>query len=79
VAKNTSLCQFIIYANTTVYLFGGEPFAEERYIYWNFVATTTALIENAKQQWVEQTFPKIPGETGFIPLPEIRAHLKEKK
>jgi len=79
VAKETMLCQFIIHAGTTVYLFGGEPFAEERYIYWNFVATTTELIENAKQKWLTQTFPLIPGETGFIPLPENIGHLKEKK
>jgi redox-sensitive bicupin YhaK (pirin superfamily) len=78
VAKDTKLCQFLIQAGTTVYLFGGEPFAEERYIYWNFVATTTELIENAKQKWLAQTFPLIPGETGFIPLPGNTVHLKEK-
>lgn len=78
VAKNASLCQFIMHADTTVYLFGGEPFSEERYIFWNFVATSTQLIENAKQKWMDQTFPAVPGETGFIPLPEIKAHLKDK-
>jgi len=78
VAKDTKLCQFTIHAGSTVYIFGGEPFPEERYIFWNFVATSTALIEKAKQQWVEQSFPVIPGEHGFIPLPEVKAHLKEK-
>jgi redox-sensitive bicupin YhaK (pirin superfamily) len=70
VAKDTSLCEFTMNENTTVYIFGGEPFEEPRYIYWNFVATSLELIEDAKKRWTEQTFPKIEGETGFVPLPE---------
>lgn len=69
VAKDAKLCTFTMLPNTTVYIFGGEPFAEERFIYWNFVATSQAMIEDAKQRWTEQTFPKIEGETGFVPLP----------
>jgi redox-sensitive bicupin YhaK (pirin superfamily) len=71
VAKDSSLCSFTMEANTTVYLFGGEPFPEERLIYWNFVATEPRLIENAVQKWKEQQFPKIEGENGFVPLPNI--------
>lgn len=77
VAKEASLCQFTIHAGSTVYIFGGEPFEEERYIYWNFVATTTELIEKAKQNWINQAFVPVPGETGFIPLPESKANLKK--
>lgn len=69
VAKQSELCEFTMHADTTVYLFGGEPFAEERFIYWNFVASNKETIEEAKRNWQEQTFPKIPGETGFVPLP----------
>ena len=69
VAKDAKLCTFTMLPNTTVYIFGGEPFAEERFIYWNFVATSQETIESAKQRWKEQTFPKIDGETGFVPLP----------
>jgi len=69
VAKQSELCEFTMHADTTVYLFGGEPFAEERFIYWNFVASSKETIEEAKRNWQEQTFPKIPGETGFVPLP----------
>jgi len=79
VAKESKLCEFVINAHTTVYIFGGEPFPEERFIYWNFVASSTTLIENAKQKWQAQQFPLIPGETGFVPLPETTAHLKQKK
>jgi len=69
VAKDSSLCEFIMEANTTIYVFGGEPFAEERLIYWNFVASRQELIDKAKKDWQEQSFPKIPGETEFVPLP----------
>lgn len=69
VSKNPELCAFTMEANTTVYLFGGEPFPEERLIHWNFVASTKELIEAARQRWIAQEFPKIEGETEFVPLP----------
>ncbi len=56
--------------NTTIYIFGGDSFPEERIIYWNFVASNKELIENAKEKWLAQKFEKVPGETEFVPLPE---------
>lgn len=79
VAKDSSLCEFIMNENTTVYIFGGEPFPEPRHIYWNFVATSTELIEDAKQRWLDQTFPKVPGESGFVPLPPQNSNFKPKQ
>jgi redox-sensitive bicupin YhaK (pirin superfamily) len=73
VANEGNICEFIIEANTTIYIFGGEPFPEERFIDWNFVATSKELIQNARQKWLLQEFDKIPGETGFIPLPQPKA------
>ncbi|RZJ63841.1 MAG: pirin family protein [Flavobacterium sp.] len=78
VAKDASLCAFTMNENTTVYLFGGEPFPEERFIYWNFVASSRELIEDAKQRWIDQQFPKVPGETGYVPLPEQNPNFKPK-
>lgn len=69
VAKDSTLCQFEIGENSTIYIFGGEPFPEERFIHWNFVSSDKAIIERAKQDWLEQRFPKVPNETGYIPLP----------
>ncbi|MES2003802.1 MAG: pirin family protein [Bacteroidota bacterium] len=70
VAKDSSLCAFTIEANSTIYIFGGEPFAEERFIDWNFVSSEKELISEAKQKWIAQTFDKIPGdETEFVPYP----------
>lgn len=72
VAKDSSLCEFTMQANTTIYIFGGNPFPEERFMYWNFVASDKALIEAAKEKWLAQAFDPVPGETDFVPLPERR-------
>ncbi|SDI16087.1 pirin family protein [Winogradskyella thalassocola] len=69
VAKDSSLCAFEIEANSTLYIFGGESFEEERFIEWNFVATDKALIEKAKEDWKADKFPKVVNETVRIPLP----------
>ena len=69
VAKDSKLCEFVMEEDTTVFFFGGEPFPEERLIYWNFVATKQELIDNAKAKWRAQEFPKIKGEMDFVPLP----------
>jgi len=69
IANNSKLCEFEMSENTTIYIFGGEPFPEERFIFWNFVATSKELIEDAKERWEKQNFPKVPGETDFVPLP----------
>lgn len=72
VAKDSSLCEFTMQENTTIYIFGGDPFPEERFIYWNFVASDKSLIEAAKERWLTQDFAPVPGETEFVPLPEPR-------
>lgn len=70
VAKNATLCEFEIAADTTIYIFGGEPFPEERYILWNFVSSSKERLEQAKQDWNNKKFPSVPNETSYIPLPE---------
>jgi redox-sensitive bicupin YhaK (pirin superfamily) len=54
-----------------VLLLGGAPFSEDRHIWWNFVSSSRARIEQAKQDWRERKFAPIPGDDEeFIPLPE---------
>ena len=50
-------------------LLGGEPFAEKRFIWWNFVSSSQERIEQAKFDWREGKFGQVIGETEFIPLP----------
>lgn len=70
VAKESSLCRFTIHANSKIYLFGGEPFPEERFIYWNFVSSSKEKIEAAKERWRNHEFPAVPKDDGYVPLPE---------
>ncbi|OYZ21020.1 MAG: hypothetical protein B7Y39_10070 [Bdellovibrio sp. 28-41-41] len=51
-------------------IIGGEPFQTSRHIWWNLVSSSREKIEEAKQSWKDGTFPMVPGETEFIPLPE---------
>jgi redox-sensitive bicupin YhaK (pirin superfamily) len=53
-----------------VMLLGGAKLDGEHFIWWNFVASTKALIDEAKARWQAQSFAAVPGETEFIPLPE---------
>ncbi|EDM35694.1 pirin-related protein [Pedobacter sp. BAL39] len=69
VASDSRLCEFTMQENTVVYIFGGDAFPEERFIYWNFVASSKEKIEEAKQRWQDQQFAPVPGETDFVPLP----------
>lgn len=56
-------------AGARVMLFGGDPLDGPRYIDWNFVSSQRERIEAAKEGWRNQTFPTVPGETEWIPLP----------
>ncbi|WP_317127898.1 pirin family protein [Mucilaginibacter gilvus] len=69
-------CGFTATAGTTVFFFGGEPFPEERHIYWNFVASDYALIEKAKNRWRQNEFSPIAGEDDNIPMPLENANIK---
>lgn len=72
VAKDSTLCAFKMEANTTVYIFGGKAFPEERFIEWNFVSSDKTLIEKAKTDWQNDAFPPVPNETVRVPLPKPR-------
>ncbi|MCP1994652.1 pirin family protein [Flavobacterium sp. HSC-61S13] len=72
IAKDSQLCQFEMAENTTVYIFGGEVFPEPRHIEWNFVSSDLSTIEKAKADWIAHRFPKVPGDDGYVPLPEKR-------
>lgn len=72
ITMEAHLCAFELLPNSTVYIFGGEAFPEERFIFWNFVSTSRERIEKAKADWTAQNenFPKVPNETEWVPIPE---------
>ena len=59
---------------TRLLLLGGAPLDGARYLWWNFVSSSTERIEQAKADWPEGRFPPVPGETEFIQLPDEPAH-----
>lgn len=55
--------------DTRIALIGGEPVGQ-RFIEWNFVSSRKERIVQAKDDWREGRFDKVPGdEEEFIPLP----------
>ena len=56
--------------STHYVVFGGKPFPDQRFIWWNFVSSSQEKIDLARKRWKEDLFPRVPGETERIPLPE---------
>ena len=52
-----------------VMVIGGEHIGR-RHITWNFVSSSEARIEQAKNDWRSGAFEMVPGDDEFIPLPE---------
>jgi redox-sensitive bicupin YhaK (pirin superfamily) len=50
---------------------GGAPLGR-RLIWWNFVASRRERIVHAAAEWEAQRMGQVPGETEFIPAPELR-------
>ncbi len=67
-AKPGAPCQFELEAGSRLLIFGGEAFPEERFIYWNFVASSQERLAQAKQDWQTGKFKLIPGEGDPIRL-----------
>jgi len=52
-----------------IMVIGGDNIGARR-MFWNFVSTTQARIEQAKTDWRDGNFDPVPGDDEFIPLPE---------
>jgi redox-sensitive bicupin YhaK (pirin superfamily) len=48
---------------------GGAPLDGHRFIFWNFVSSSKERLAQAADDWEQQRYPMVPGETEFIPLP----------
>ena len=58
---------------TTLMLLGGEPLGE-RFIWWNFVSSRRARIDQAKSDWKEGRIILPPTDNHeFVPLPEDKS------
>jgi redox-sensitive bicupin YhaK (pirin superfamily) len=53
-------------------LMGGQAFATQRFVFWNFVSSSRDRINQAKHDWKALRFPLISGDDQeYIPLPEV--------
>ncbi|MGC1182907.1 pirin family protein [Legionella sp.] len=58
-------------SNANIIILGGTALEEPRYLWWNFVASSKEKIEQAKLDWTDGKFGKIPGDDKeYIPLPK---------
>ncbi len=71
VSKVADTCKTILHHNSHIILFGGEPFPEERHIFWNFVSHDKDKLEKAKEEWKAKTFPMMKNETSYVPIPGL--------
>jgi len=69
VSKTEDACKLQIAPDSRLLLFGGQPFPEERHIFWNFVSSDKAKIEAAKELWKNHGFPQVPGDETYVPIP----------
>ena len=54
-------CRLMVVGGTTI---------GKRHIWWNFVSSSKARIEQAKDDWKASRFDGVPGDDEFIPLPD---------
>jgi len=69
VSRTKDNCQIILGENTTLLLFGGQPFKEPRHIFWNFVSSDKTRIDKASKMWQQRKFPMVKDDNSYVPLP----------
>lgn len=75
ILRSGATAQVSTTAGARAMLLGGARLDGPRFIDWNFVSSSRERIEQAKDDWRSQRFAMVPGETEFIPLPEMKRTL----
>lgn len=70
ISKTNEKCSICLDKGTRLLIFGGEPLDDEHFLLWNFVSSSKAKLQEAKQRWQSKAFPKVPGDDTYIPIPE---------
>jgi len=71
ISKTGCQCEIHLDEDTQLLLFGGEPLPEEHYLLWNFVSHSKERLQQAKEDWKNKKFPKVPGDETYIPISEM--------
>lgn len=69
ISKTDHECEICLDKDTQILLFGGKPFDQERFLSWNFVSHSKERLKQAKEDWDNKRFPKVPGDETYIPFP----------
>ncbi|MCI5054843.1 MAG: pirin family protein [Flavobacteriales bacterium] len=72
ISKIDTECEICLAKNTQILLFGGKKLEQEHFLLWNFVSHDKARLKQAKTDWIEKKFPKVPGDNTYIPFPEFK-------
>jgi redox-sensitive bicupin YhaK (pirin superfamily) len=72
ISKTDDQCEICLDNDTQILLFGGEPLSEEHFLLWNFVSHSKDRLQQAKEDWKNKEFPKVPGDDTYIPFPEYK-------
>lgn len=72
ISKMDEQCEICLDKGSRVLLFGGEALPEEHYLLWNFVSHSKERLKQAKEDWKNKKFPKVPGDDTYIPIPEMK-------
>ena len=69
ISQTENECFISLDKGTRIMLFGGTPFPEERFLYWNFVSSDKTILEKAKNDWRNRLFESVPGDDTYIEMP----------
>ena len=72
ISKTEDECFITLEANTRLLLFGGKALDEPVYLLWNFVSSSKERLKQAKEDWKNKRFPKVPNDNTYIPFPEVK-------
>lgn len=71
ISKMNDQCKICMEKGTQLLLFGGEALPQEYFLLWNFVSHSKDRLLQAKADWKNKKFPKVPGDDTYIPIPEL--------
>ena len=69
ISKTDDQCEICMDKDTQLLLFGGKPLSDTPLLMWNFVAYDKERLQQAKTDWQEKRFPKVPGDDSYIAFP----------
>lgn len=72
ISKTDEECEITLSAGTQLLLFGGQPLKSEAFLLWNFVSHDKDRLQQAKEDWKNKKFPKVPRDDTYIPIPEFK-------